>query len=30
MKGLTIHGMEVSGNLIEALEGKMRTLIGDP
>jgi hypothetical protein len=30
MKGLTIHGMEVSGNLIEASEGKMRTVIDGP
>jgi hypothetical protein len=30
MKGLTIHGMEVSGNLIKASEGKMRTVIDDP
>jgi hypothetical protein len=30
MKDLTIHGMEVSGNLIETSEGKMRTVIDDP
>jgi hypothetical protein len=30
MKDLTIHGMEVSGNLTEASEGKMRTVIDDP
>jgi hypothetical protein len=30
MKGLTIRGMAVSGNLIEASEGKMRTVIDDP
>jgi hypothetical protein len=29
MKGLTIHGMEVSGNQIEASEEKMRTVIDD-
>jgi hypothetical protein len=30
MKGLMIHSMEVSGNLIEASEGTMRTVIDDP
>jgi hypothetical protein len=29
-EGLTIHGMEVSANLIEASEGKVRTVIDDP
>jgi len=30
MKGLTIPDMEVSGNLIEASAGKLRTVIDDP
>jgi hypothetical protein len=30
MKGLAIHGVEVSGGLIEDSDGEMRTAIVDP